>query len=260
MWIDRWAALVVLLSISCDAKPPPPANNVTETRVTAQPPSQAPKSEQGEAAGVHYLVRYTADGAPGQMLTMVVAIHGLGDRPERFGLLRGYPGRARVILPRGLTSYGSGYSWFPIDEDDPAEAAAAARHAVDSVAAMIDVLRRRFPTLGTPVVTGFSQGGMLSFGIAAKHPTSVQLALPVSGLLPTGVTPSAVPADTPSIVALHGDADNRVDIQRTRRDVVKLQQAGFSAQLIEYPGVTHTVSAAMRRELYRRLAVAATTP
>jgi phospholipase/carboxylesterase len=97
---------------------------------------------------------------------------------------------------------------------------------------------------------------MLSFALAVQHPELVAVALPVSGWLPESLILGPKPDAAPPIVALHGDADEVLTIQRTRDAVAKLRSAGYDAELLEYPGVGHGVSGQMRRELYRRLAEA----
>lgn len=229
-----------------------PATSAAET--TAAPQASADAFEQ--AGGIHYLVRYTGGATPDETLPMVVAIHGLGDRPERFALLRGYPGQLRVIVPRALDPHGRGFSWFPIRARNPdrERVARGLRAATDKVATMIEAVTKRYPTRGKPIVTGFSQGGMLSFALAVTHPELVAAALPVAGVLPEPMWPSAkAPDDPPPIVALHGDADPLLAIDATRQTVAALREAGFEATLTEYPGVPHRIQPNMRRDLFRHI-------
>lgn len=192
---------------------------------------------------------------------MIVAIHGLGDRPDRFALLDRYPAPARVVYPRGLSPHGGGYSWFAIDVGRATapgpETVEGVAQAADALARMIEELTRRHPTRGKPVVTGFSQGGMLSFAIAVRHPSAVAAAIPIAGYLPPPLRPTAAPAGHAPLVALHGAADPLIPVTAARESVEALRAAGFRAELIEYPDVPHSVSAAMVRELFRRLVAAA---
>ena len=162
--------------------------------------------------------------------------------------------RARLILPYGLEPYGEGFSWFS-DWKDEAELADGTRHAADRLAAMIDELARRRPTTGRAVITGFSQGGILSFTLAVLHPESVGAAFPVSGLLATPLWPIAWPPgrEKPLVRAFHGTDDNRVPIAGARATVRRLKDVGLDAELAEYPGVTHTTTAEMRRDLVRAI-------
>ena len=208
-----------------------------------------------EAAGIRFIEIVTGGANASDSLPLVVGIHGLGGSPEHFGsVLSSLSVRARLILPYGLEAYGEGFSWFPIWRDD-AELAAGTRRAADRLAAMIDELVRRRPTTGKPIVTGFSQGGMLSFGLAVLHPESVRAAFPISGLLARSLWPDEWPAsrEKPRVHALHGTADERVSIAEARATVRRLKEIGLSADLVEYPGVTHTVTAEMRRDVVQAI-------
>ncbi len=188
---------------------------------------------------------------------MIIAIHGLGDRPENFaGLLQGLTSPARVILPAGLKPSDDGFSWFDIRarSRDVEALAKGIGDASDTLATFIDTVSAERPTLGEPIVTGFSQGGMLSFAIAAGHPDSISAAFPVSGWLPPPLWPEEGPegATTP-VVALHGDADNAVLIEPTRLAVARLQELGYPVELREYPEVRHQITGEMRGVLWTLL-------
>ncbi len=196
-------------------------------------------------------------------LPMLVAIHGLGDSPEGFaGLVRDLPVPARVILPQGLDAHAPGWSWFPVRARDP-DVDALARGidlASDRIAAMTDELARTRATLGRPVVTGFSQGGMLTFNLAVRHGELFSAAFPVGGWLPPPSWPKGrAPAGAPPIHALHGDADPAVRYGPTREAVEALRARGWDAELSTYPGVGHAIPPPMRAELHRRLTAALKT-
>lgn len=205
---------------------------------------------------MRYVERVTGGADATERLPLVVAIHGLGDNPEAFGrLFQGLSARARLVLPYGLTPYGDGFSWFPISNMDPALLANGTEKAARALAGMLEALERTRPTSGRPIVTGFSQGGMLSFTLAAQHPERVGEVFPVAGLLAPPLYPSSWPMGklAPRVFAFHGDADPRVPIAGVRETVSKLVSVGFTAELTEYPGIGHTVSAEMRRDLLKSL-------
>jgi phospholipase/carboxylesterase len=210
---------------------------------------------------VRFVERVTGGAGDEDTLPMIVAIHGLGDRPESFaGLFEGFPGRARIILPYG-EPWQSGFAWWrPAGASlDPDRVASGSERAAHRLAAMIDELAKARPTAGKPLVTGFSQGGMVSFALAVLHPEVIGEAFPVSGLLAPALWPSSWPAGkaTPPIFALHGTADPRVPIDLARKSVARLRELGFNAELQEYVDVGHTVIAEMRRDLFKRLEAAA---
>ena len=230
------------------------------------PASAPPKAEtklppgQNEAAGIRYLERVTGGADTNERLPLVIAIHGLGDRPESFvRLFDRIDGRMRIIVPFGTTPHGDGFSWFPLARLDPQKLAEGTGRAADGLAAMLAEVERARPTRGRPIVTGFSQGGMLSFTLAVKHPERVGEALPLAGLLAPPLYPTTLPMGkvAPKVQAFHGDADSIVPMSGAKETVRALVAAGFSAELTTYPGVEHTVSGSMRGDWQKALEAAA---
>lgn len=54
----------------------------------------------------------------------------------------------------------------------------------------------------------------------------------------------------PAIVAFHGDADPLVPVDEDRRRVTALEKRGVHADLRVYPGLGHTLSPALRTDLF----------
>jgi phospholipase/carboxylesterase len=251
------------LLVACDAGPSatPATTTSASSSSSSSADATAPSAPQADAQGFHragglrYLVRHTGGASARDEVPMVVAIHGLGDRPDRFALFAQYPRPARVLVPQAPAPHGGGFSWFPIRVrgSDPAKVAAGMRVAAGKLAAMIEAATARHPTRGKPVVTGFSQGGMLSFALAVEHPQLIAGAVPIAGWLPEPMWPRAAPVSAPPIVALHGDADPVLPIQPTRDGVGHLRSIGWTAELLEYPSVPHRVRPDMLREVYRRV-------
>lgn len=234
--------LVLLLSCRSGEPPAPPAS----------PSAETPHQTQGSALEYVEIVRGEAT-AP---LPIIVAVHGLGDTPEHFGgLFDAYPGPARIILPRAPTSYGQGFSWFSIDVDKLGgeEVAAGVAKAADRLAAFLKEISAAHPGSGKPVLTGFSQGGMLSFAVAVRHPEVIQEAIPLAGFLPAPLLPSEAPKDAVPIRAFHGAEDKLLPLSLARETVEALSGLGFTVELTEYPGVGHQLSAEMRRDLFALL-------
>jgi phospholipase/carboxylesterase len=207
---------------------------------------------------VHYVEVLTAGARPADALPLVIAIHGLGDRPERFGwLLRDLEVPARVIVPQGLDPWHDGYAWFPIRvwNPDPKRVAAGIRRAANALVAAIGELQRRYDAPGKVVVTGFSQGGMLSFALAIEHPELVAAAFPLAGWLPETMVPTGPPQPgTPRICAFHGVDDEVLPIAPTRKLVRSMDEHGFEVELHEIDRTGHSVSPDIRRRLLSRIA------
>jgi phospholipase/carboxylesterase len=182
---------------------------------------------------------------------LVVAMHGLGDRPEAWvSTWRAFPARAHIALPRAFDPAGDGYSWFPIrvgDLNDPALASA--------VGAAEERLWRGLASLAggrRPIVTGFSQGGILAFVLAARRATRITHALPVAGFCPDALLPTG---DAPArVTAFHGTEDAVIGVSSARRSVAAFRARGGAATLREFPGVVHAITEGMRGELWQAIA------
>jgi phospholipase/carboxylesterase len=235
---------LVLLAAACGGLPWGGSPGVTWTR-------------NDEAAGVRFIETVTGGASASDTLPLVVAIHGFSGKPNDFltlATLSSLTARARVVAPYGLAPAGDGFAWF--DGSDGRQLPENMRRAADSLAAMIDALVKSRPTAGKPIVTGFSQGGMMSYALAVLHPDLVRAAFPASGYLPPPLCPSAWPAgkEMPRLHAFHGAADGAIPIARDRATVQQLAALGLHVELTVYPGEGHVVSTRMKRDLRQALA------
>jgi len=211
---------------------------------TPAPPPQPPPPPLLDFAEVR--TAGAGDNAP-----LIVALHGLGDSPAGFqGLFERFPAPARFLLPAGPEPRGDGFSWYPYPAADDEALAAGLAASADRVAQLIAAHG------GSAVVTGFSQGGMLSFALAAQHPEVIVAAVPISGTLPAQLWPEGAPdgIELPPVTALHGDADDRIPIGPAQDATAALAARGHDALMVPYAGVEHTISQAMRLDLYLTLA------
>lgn len=251
----------LVCALGCDS---PPAPGASAPAVGTQAPSAVPARGPFPAvdvgpAAVEALHEHTAGGTADEALPLVVVIHGLGDTPAAFWrLFQGFPRRAHFVVPAGGLKWGDGFAWWPITgEINENNMAAGMDAATPRLMAAIRTWRGS-RVVGRPIVAGFSQGGMLSFALAAKYPAEIAAAVPVSGMLPAPMVPVAWPpgAPQPHIVALHGDADTRVPFAFGQRTVASLRALGVDVELKAYPGVGHSISAEMRRDLFAELGAA----
>jgi len=176
---------------------------------------------------------------------LLVAIHGMGDRPERWiDTYASFPRAAQVVLPRAFAPLGDGFSWFSLREGTTdAELGDAVGAAEARLWTGLDALAGG----RKPVVTGFSQGGILSFAIASRHADAIVRAFPVSGSCPGPLLPQGKAAP---VTAFHGTDDRVLDIKWGREAVHAFVERGNDATLKEYAGVGHTITAEMRRDLW----------
>lgn len=206
-----------------------------------------------------FIVIYTGGAGPSDTLPTLVAIHGLGSAPEEFSrLFTSYKPRLRVVLPRGPIPHGSGASWFrTVIEDGVVKEISQEelQASVESLASLIKDLPGRFPTCGKVLVTGFSQGGVLSYGLALKVPELLGMVFPLSGYLPEAMLISRERPhnDLPQVFALHGADDRLVGAEGAGRTVDFLVKSGYQASLRSFPGTGHRISGLMRQILEGRL-------
>ena len=218
--------------------------------------TSTPKSVAEQTAPpLEYLEYLSAGADTKEKLPVVLAIHGLGDSPGNYiGLYETLPIEARIIAPRAPTSYGPGFSWFSIRIPFRANKSLGEGigAAADLIGNLIDWLSVNVPMKGKPVVTGFSQGGMISFAVAVRHPEKIRAAIPVSGAIPPSLLEGKPPLASKSVVirALHGDVDDMVPIEPARKTVSLLREKGWDAQLKEYPGRGHTIDDSMQSDLF----------
>jgi phospholipase/carboxylesterase len=132
------------------------------------------------------------------------------------------------------------------------------REQSDRMAKVIAAFGERRPTLGKALVSGFSQGGMMSFGLALRHPQLFAGVFPGAGWLPGFlVEESFDPKRTyPPIRALHGRGDPIVPVEPAVRLVDELRELGLDATIEVFPWDEHSMSDEMharQRELMREV-------
>ncbi len=230
---------------------PASASRTETTREERPAPGKAP-AESGPTEPLEAVERDLGEGE-GPRPTLI-ALHGLGDRPERFApMFEGLGLRAHLIaLQAPDHDANGGYSWFPLrarGNEGSRWFEEGVRRAVARIVPQLRAAASREGGCGLPVVTGFSQGGMLSFAIAAEHPDLVSTAVPIAGLLPSGMVPRADAEHRPPVIAFHGDVDRLVALREAQRATDTLQRAGYDATLHTYRDVDHEVTAEMRTDI-----------
>lgn len=240
MWRPLPALALLLVATAGACKP------------TAKPP--APPATQ---AGLQFVERVLAPAADGAALPVIIALHGLGDRPEDFvHLFDGFQRPVRLIVPRAPIPYGKGAQWFPVRvrDQNPAALGAGMQAAAAQVVELITRIERDRKVLGRPILTGFSQGGMVTLAVAVSNPERIGYALPVGGWLPPPLWPTARKDQLyPPIRGLHGRDDRVVPFGPTEQSFRALRELGVDAQLIPFERVGHEIPGTMRDELYRML-------
>jgi phospholipase/carboxylesterase len=256
-----WGCSAAQSALDSDA----PAASSDHAQVTPDPGDHPPDAAGwGIAAGLHYREVLRGGATAEQRVPTFIMIHGMGgsattDWVDALDVGTGRP--ARVILPQAPTPASAGFSWFeyspdPQTRDDhkAAQGIAAAAHQLSRLLRIVQVHRA---VRGRPIVSGFSQGGMLSYALALIHPELVEHAVPVSGYLPRELWPETAAAASgrtfSPITALHGSADKVVDFDADAQLVQHLQRLGYRAQFAPFADVGHQVTPAMRVRWSRAL-------
>ena len=247
----RAIVAVALASLAACAADRPPASEAPHATAKSASYTAADTNGFGRAGELVFLEEIVGRAEADQALPMLVLIHGRGDKPARGWLPLSSDQPLRVIMPQAPLPFGDGFSWSSvraIEADGPNGAALAQDLAdrADDIAEAVEVLRRERPTQGLPLVAGFSQGGMLSFTLAVRHPKAFRAFMPIAGLLPMTLWPEATaPEGASPILALHGTADTLVPIAPARSAIEHLVQKGYSAELREFESIGHTITPGM---------------
>ncbi len=206
--------------------------------------------EEGRIGGFDYVeVILGPMTHPDEPMPLVILIHGRGGRPHIPEGPYETKQPLRLFLPRGPDHLNGGYNWLATwtnsGEIELLTRSLSAR--VDDLMPAIEAFAELNPTIGKPVLAGFSQGGILSFALATRYPSRFKAVFPISGWLPPALVPEAREGgvDYPLIHALHGSDDTTVPTEKDRETVVALRAVGIEVEYTEIPGVAHVVTPEM---------------
>lgn len=186
-------------------------------------------------------------------LPLVVQFHGRGDHPHIPGGDHANREPARLMLPWAPQKLGDGFTWFPLSvterDKDPKVLGHYIRERSDEFAKVLEVFQTRRPTEGRALVSGFSQGGMMSFALALRHPERIDGAFPVAGWLPDHLVRESLdpkrPSHHPPIRALHGRGDPIVPAEPTMALVDDLRERGLDVTLEVFAWDEHSMNEEM---------------
>jgi phospholipase/carboxylesterase len=184
--------------------------------------------------------RQAVDGpAPGLLL-----LHGRGaDELDLLGLAGALDPRLTVISARAPFALGPGYHWYEfLDLGTPEPTSHAAARA--RLEAFIDEATAAYALDPARLyVLGFSQGAVMTGGLALTMPGRLGGALLLSGYLPpaTDLTIDAAGLRGLPIFAAHGRYDDIIPVQYGRQTRDTLTQLGAALTYREYP-IPHTIS------------------
>jgi phospholipase/carboxylesterase len=180
---------------------------------------------------------FALEGDPAAPL--VVGMHGIGsnedDLPGAFSWLEG---RAALAFPRSPLPHPPGYAWYRlvrIGVPDPQ----SFEQALESLDAFIDDLRKVEDFASRPLIlTGFSQGAIMSLSYALRHPEKVAGVMAFSGYIPSFVL-EALPApegSQPKVFLTLGRRDGLFPFARLEESAQALAARGIQPEIFAHDG------------------------
>jgi phospholipase/carboxylesterase len=200
-----------------------------------------------ERDGIYFIEVVIGEASFDDELPMLVVLHGRGGRAQiPGGPFLGLTHAVRVIVPQATEPLGTGYEWLPVyvgqglvDRLSSTLFAQASR-----VAELVRELRHRRATVGRTIVSGFSQGSLLTITLALYHDDLFGAAFPLASWLPPPLVPSyrRRDLDYPPIRSMHGTADPTIPFEPSRDLYAQLGDLGFDVTFVPFEGVVHTIS------------------
>jgi len=220
--------------------------------------------QRDAASGLSYRLRKPVPAAP---RSCIVLLHGVGGDETNFAPLAGeFPDDALVVLVRGPLTLGpSQFGWFHV-AFAPTGPAIVESEANESRLMLGRLLAQLQATHGIPadrtIIAGFSQGGIMSAGVALTMPQSVA----GFGILSGRILPELKPhlgsreqlSHLRAFIA-HGLHDNKLPVTWAERSNDWLDELGVGRESHLYP-VGHAVSGAMQADFLQWVRSFASTP
>lgn len=171
------------------------------------------------------------DRDPDQRFPLVVFLHGSGQRgDDNRSQLRGFPEQM------ANSDWRLRYPCYMLVPQCPERF--AWKSLIDELTSIIHEISSKNPIDTTRIyLTGLSMGGFGCFGLAAEEPQLFAAVVPICG----GGDPTTASklVDTPMWI-VHGDADEVVPVEQSRKMVESIRAAGGTKVLYtELPGVGH---------------------
>jgi phospholipase/carboxylesterase len=202
-------------------------------------------SSRGEAIKTRFLYSVPIGYTPEKSYPLVIALHGGGDNMVAFhDLWKSVTDTMGFVLltPQGDSPgpQNSGWTWGANGER-------AALICMDVVRKSVHLNDRRM------YVAGFSAGGRLSYSLGFKHHDLFRGFAALSAGFDTTLTSTLLPSSNESRAFIgHGSLELSVGRQ-ARTAVVKLRDAGYKVEYLQYDGIGHDLPEPKEAELRRML-------
>jgi phospholipase/carboxylesterase len=185
---------------------------------------------------------------PSDRPPVLVLLHGLGaDEHDLMGLAPQLDPRLLIVCIRAPLDYGNGgYAWFEVQWDkdgvhvDPEQALASRDILIETLRLLPEGLS---VTPSQIMLGGFSQGAMMTLGVALVEPELISGAILMSGRLLPEFVPAELAHATIELPFLvqHGTVDPVLPVQGSRAVREFLVGMGCAIDYKEYP-MAHEIS------------------
>ena len=194
-----------------------------------------------------YIIKYSGGSSRGDLLPMLISLHGNGDKAKNFyqTALNQFKVPVRIVLIKGPLSYGMGEAW-PWKPDGFSLYGKAFSEAATKLA-------QKYPTNGKPVLMGFSGGGGMAYYQALKFGDNYSKIFPISGRLSLdslGNDQFRIGAD---VTAFHGNKDSVLPISGGKHAAALLEENGVVVEFIEFDGGHLGIFTNMKRDITRAI-------
>ena len=205
------------------------------------------RMEQETSLKLAHLVRPAEevgrDNSHEQPTPGLLLLHGRGaDEADLMGLVSALDTRLTVVSPRAPFRFGPGFAWFGTTPDGGQDS--------ETLRASLEVARQFIEEMllaysidpGQLFVMGFSQGAVMSAGLAMTMP-DIRGVVMHSGYMPGTANVEGTPAllDGKPFFVAHGTYDDLVPVSWGRSAAEYLEEQGAKVTYNEYP-IGHSIS------------------
>jgi phospholipase/carboxylesterase len=173
----------------------------------------------------------------------ILAMHGWGSNALDLMGLAPYIARGRclTLCPQGPVEVEigavNGYGWYQLRMGAPPDMEAMGK-AADRLMTFVDAALERYPIDRRKlIVMGFSQGGVMAYNLAIRHPERFAALVALSTWFPEELAAEAgdreALAQLPTLVQ-HGRADDMIEIAKARQSVERLRELKVPSVYREY--------------------------
>lgn len=220
-------------------------NQISSTALSLFKESSLQLNNAGEPYNFPYRIMAPVQVASGQKYPLILFLHGAGERGnDNFDQLRAIPQKMAsdelrdhfpcyVVAPQCPKGFHWGNTrWATENDGTPITANSILVLLLSTLVEQHSVDPQRV------YLVGYSMGGFGSWSLATRHPEFFAAVVPISG--GGQATQAANLVDVP-IWAIHGELDQAVRVDGSRRMINAIKKAGGNPKYSELPETGHNV-------------------